>query len=126
MGQTFAVQSLMSLNRGELNHIENIAELFLNNNQESDTVVIRNTPFFGGKSAQTIETFPKQSAFEGMRRSEFKNFWITRVQWSVGTYIESLRFTFADGTVSPKLGGRAFTHSCSLDSPIKKIETSYR
>lgn len=58
MGQTFAVQSVTSLNRRELNHIEDIAALFLDSNQETDQVVIRSTPFFGGKSSQAIEAFP--------------------------------------------------------------------
>ena len=63
---------------------------------------------------------------ENSTRSDYKNFWITRLEWTVGTYIESLRFTMADGTVSPKLGGRAFTHNCTLTSPLKMIETTYR
>jgi len=32
----------------------------------------------------------------------------------------------ADGTVSPKLGGRAFTHNCGLTSPLKMVELTYR
>ena len=32
----------------------------------------------------------------------------------------------ADGSVSPKLGSRAFTNTCDLTSPIKMIQTTYR
>lgn len=126
MGQTFAVQSFTTLNREELNHLDDIASLFVDGNQGSETVELRTTPFFGGKDSHSVFSFPDQNALERSTRSDYKNFWITRLEWSVGTYIESLRFTMADGTVSPKLGGRAFTHNCTLTSPLKMIETTYR
>lgn len=126
MGQTLAVQSFVRINKGELFHIENIAELFLSSNQENMSTVIRNTPFYGGKFSQCIEAFPEQSVFEHKNKTQFSNYWINRLQWSVGTYIESLRFTQANGTQSPKFGNRAFTHNCELTSPIKKVEVTYR
>lgn len=88
--------------------------------------MLRSTPFFGGKASQATYSFPDQNSIERSRHCDFKNFWITRLEWSVGTYIESLRFTMADGTSSPKLGARVFTHSCTLTSPLKRVETTYR
>ena len=44
----------------------------------------------------------------------------------MGTYVESLRFTQANGTQSPKFGTKPFTHNCDLTSPIKKVEVTYR
>ena len=126
MGQTIAVQSFVRINKGELFHIENIAELFLSSNQENMSFVIRNTPFYGGKFSQCIEAFPEQSVFEHKNKDQFSKFWINRLQWSVGTYIESLRFTMSNGTQSPKFGNRAFTNNCELTSPIKKVEVTYR
>ena len=32
----------------------------------------------------------------------------------------------ANGTQSPKFGAKAFTHNCTLTSPVKKIEVTYR
>lgn len=58
MGQTFTIQSFTALSCGELNHLENIAQLYLESNQENEVVLIRDTPFFGGKSTQTIQAFP--------------------------------------------------------------------
>ena len=126
MGQTFAVQSFTTINRNELNHLDDIAALFVDGNQGSEQVELRTTPFWGGKPEHTVFSFPDQNAIERSTRSDYKNFRLTRLEWSVGTYIESLRFTMADGTVSPKLGGRAFTHNCTLTSPLKMIETTYR
>jgi len=126
MGQTFAVQSFTDINKGELFHIENIAELFLSSNQEHMSFVIRNTPFFGGKFSHCIEVFPEQSVFEHKTKDQYSKFWINRIQWSVGTYVESLRFTQANGTQSPKFGAKPFTHNCDLTSPIKKVEVTYR
>jgi len=54
MGQTFAVQSFSTLNRNELNHLEDIAGLFLDSNQDCTAIMLRSTPFFGGKSSQTV------------------------------------------------------------------------
>lgn len=126
MGQTFAVQSFTTLNRSELNHLDDIAALFVDNNQDNQAIELRTTAFFGGKSEHAILSFPEQSVIETSKRSDYKNFWVRRLEWSVGTYIESLRFAMADGAVSPRLGGRPFTHGCDLSSPIKMIETTYR
>ena len=54
MGQTFAVQSFTTLNREELNHLDDIASLFVNGNQGSETVLLRTTPFFGGKDSHAV------------------------------------------------------------------------
>ena len=50
--QTFMVGSLSSLAQGELSHAENIARMYFDVNKptlESDRIVLRNSPFFGGK-----------------------------------------------------------------------------
>ena len=88
--------------------------------------VLRFTDFFGGKKNQDVGTFPHKNQFEGKLKKEFKDFWLTRLEWSVDTYIDSLRFTMADGTVSPKFGNRAFTHNCDFTSPVNKVEATYR
>lgn len=79
MGQTVAVQSFVSINKGELYHIENIAELFLSSNQENMSTVIRNTPFFGGKFSHCIEAFPDESFFVGKRNDQFSQLWVNRL-----------------------------------------------
>ena len=71
MGQALAVQSFLSINKGELYHIENIAEMFLSSNQENMNTVIRNTPFFGGKFSHCIEAFPEEYEFVGKRKDQF-------------------------------------------------------
>ena len=106
--------------------MDDIAALFVDSNQDNQAVELRTTPFFGGKAEHEVFSFPDQNAIQSSKRSDYKNFWVRRLEWSVGTYIESLRFAMADGTVSPRLGGRPFTHGCDLTSPIKMIETTYR
>ena len=121
------MQAFTEINGGELQHIENVADLFLQSNQENSATVIRNTPFYGGKFSHVIESFPDQSVFEGrVHDQKFSRFWVARLEWSVGTYIESLRFTLANGSVSPKFGSRPFTNNCELSAPIRKIEVTYR
>ena len=80
--------------------------------------MLRYTPFYGGKQGMDVGVFPHKNFFENKLKKEFKDFWLARLEWSVGTYVESLRFTMSDGTVSPKFGGKAYTNSCEFYSPV--------
>lgn len=51
---------------------------------------------------------------------------LTKLQWSVDTYIETLGFTMSDGTASPKYGKRAYQNTCYFTHPITKIVATYR
>ena len=126
MGQTFAVESFTGLCKSELNHIESIADAFVKANRDVACVNIRNSPFFGGKFTHSIETFPVDDFFAGKLKSQFTNFGLARLDWSVDTYIESIRFTMTDGSVSPKYGNKAFTSCCDFAGPVKKIVATYR
>ena len=126
MGQTFAIHSIEKLSRGEFNHMVDIAQLFVDSNQDRDGVVVRDTDFYGGKFTQAIEVFPSPSFFNGKLKKDMKNFRLTRLDWSVDTYVDSIRFTMTGGEVSPKFGGKAFTNCCEFESPIKKIVVRYR
>ena len=126
MGQLFAVESFTGLCRSELNRLDNIAELFMKNNKDIAGVTIRNSEFFGGKFTHAIETFPADDFFAGKVKSEVESFGLARLDWSVDTYIDSIRFTMTDGTVSPKFGNKAFTSGCDLTAPVKSIVATYR
>ena len=126
MGQLFAIESFTGLCKSEINRLDSIADLFMKNNKDIAGVTIRNSPFFGGKFTHAIETFPADEFFAGKLKSEVENFGLARLDWSVDTYIESIRFTMTDGTVSPKFGNKAFTSGCDLTAPVKKIVATYR
>ena len=111
---------------GELHHIENIADWFAKSNSDHEVSRIRETPWFGGKFSQAIEAFPTDNFFQGMRKDGFNNLRLTKLDWYVGTYIETLRFTMSDGTVSPKFGGKSFNATCEFDTPVKRITATYR
>lgn len=126
-GQNIGITSLKGLNHDKLNYIESLADLFMKNNKEDMTpAIVRYSTFFGGKDNQDVGSFPHKNQFEGRLKKEFKNFHLSRLEWSVGTYIESLRFTMSDGTISPKFGNKAFTHSCDFTGPLRRVETKYR
>ena len=110
-----------------MNYIENLADLFLKRNKEDTTpVLIRLSPFFGGKSTHDSFTFPQKSIFENRRKVEFKDLMLTKLEWSVDTYIDSLCFTMSNGQVSPKYGKSAFTNSCYFSAPITRVVATYR
>ena len=110
-----------------LNYIENLAKVFAKENIEDMTpATLRFTDFMGGRNHQDIGTFPHKDHFEGKLKKEFNNFWLSRLEWSVDTYVDSLRFTMSDGTVSPKFGNRAFTHNCDFTAPLKRVDATYR
>lgn len=64
--------------------------------------------------------------FVTKKQRDLKNLRLTRLEWCVGTYIESIRFTMSDGQVSPKFGRKSITNCCDLDSPITKIVAVHR
>ena len=126
MGQLFAVESFTGLCKSELNRLDNIAELFMKSNKGISSITIRNSEFFGGKFTHAIETFPADEFFAGKMKSEVVSFGLARLDWSVDTYIDSIRFTMTDGTVSPKFGNKAFTSCCDFSAPVNKIVATYR
>ena len=127
MGQTIGTSRLKDLNNGKLDYIEKLADLLLKSNKEDTTpAIVRYSSFFGGKDNQDVGSFPHKDLFAGKLKKEFKNYRLTRLEWCVDTYVESLRFTMSDGVVSPKFGNSAFTHSCDFIGSLKRVETKYR
>ena len=59
-------------------------------------------------------------------KSQFQNFGLARLDWSVDTYVESIRFTMTDDSVSPKFGNKPFTNCCDFTAPVKRIVATYR
>ena len=51
---------------------------------------------------------------------------LTRLDWGVGTNIESIRFTMSNGDISPKYGKKPFTASCDFDSRVTKLKSRIR
>lgn len=126
LGQTGALQSLNQITQGEISHIENIAKLFIEENNDSGELNLKHTDFTGGKFTQNVTAFPMPNFFNGKTKRDIKNFRLSRLDWSVGTYIESLRFTMSDGQISSKMGGKTLTDSCEISKPINKIVVKYR
>ena len=79
----------------------------MQSNSDAEAVHIRQTPFFGGKFTHCIESFPHDDI---LAEGGLKNVMLTKLQWSVGTYIDTLGFTMSNGAASPKYGCRAFTN----------------
>ena len=56
-----------------------------------------------------------------------KNYSLARIDWGVGHYIDSIRFTMTDGAISPKYGSRSATSNyCVFESRINKIKVSVK
>ena len=56
-----------------------------------------------------------------------KNYSLARLDWGVGQYIDSIRFTMTNGTISPKYGSRSATSNyCVFESRINKIKVSVK
>jgi len=101
------VGSLANLCSGELNHIDTIAQMYYRMNRptpESEKIVTRSSPFFGGRSSHQVEQWPIPSFLEGKKRVHVADYYVTRLDWGVGNFIESIRFTMSNGDVSPKYG----------------------
>ena len=122
------IGSMSELAQGEIYHMETIAKMFLNENVETpdyDKVIIRDTPFTGGKRSHTIESWPAPEFLEGKRKSKMSKFQLVRLDWGMGDkYIESIKFTMSDSyanNVSPKYGRKAITNFCDFEDKITKV-----
>ena len=91
---------------------------------ESDKIVLRSSPFFGGRQSHAVEEWPPQTFYEGKKKNSLTDYMVTRLDWGVGGFIDSIRFTMSNGDVSPKYGSKPFTDCCHFDSRITKIKAS--
>ena len=66
------------------------------------------------------------SFFEGKKKSQLADYQISRLDWNVGNYIDSIRFTMSNGDISPKYGNRPFTDCCYFESRVTKVKVSYK
>ena len=82
---------------------------------------MRDSIWFGGRPSHECKVWPPQNFFKGKKRSDLQDFKLARLDWGVGTCVESLKFTMSNGESSPKFGNRAFTHTCSFADPITKV-----
>lgn len=122
--QTFMAGSLGEIANGELQHVQQIAEMYFKSNEpmaESERIVRRNSPFFGGKTTHEVESFPMDRWFEGKMRSSLADFQLAKIDWGAGKTIESIRFTMSNGDQSPKYGKKPFSANCEFDSRVTKI-----
>ena len=46
---------------------------------------------------------------------------VARIDWAIGGYVDSIRFTMSNGDKSPKYGTRPFSDFCPFESAITKI-----
>ena len=123
------VGSLANLSSGEMNHIDKIAQLYFKSNYptpESQKIVLRSSPFYGGRSSNEVEVWPPAGFFEGKKKPQLADYQISRLDWNVGSYIDSIRFTMSNGDVSPKYGNRPFTDLCRFESRITKVIASVK
>jgi len=51
---------------------------------------------------------------------------IVRLDWAVGTYIESIRFTMSNGEVSSKFGSKPFSSFCLFESRITRVQAAVK
>jgi len=64
--------SLASVTQSEVSHIETIAQMYFQRNKptpEFEKVVLRESPFIGGKKTHAVESWPQQSFLENKRRT---------------------------------------------------------
>ena len=69
--QTFMVGSLANLSSGEIGHIDKVAQLYFKSNYptpESQKIVLRSSPFYGGRSSNEVEEWPPAGFFEGKKK----------------------------------------------------------
>mmetsp|Transcript_11712 Transcript_11712/g.15906 ORF Transcript_11712/g.15906 Transcript_11712/m.15906 type:complete len:180 (-) Transcript_11712:281-820(-) len=129
--QMQTMESLVQTSRGELEHMEKVAKVYLESNDvpaDFDKVILRDTAFLGGKKSHEVQCWPEFAFFDMKSKQRLlSEFWIKKIDWSIADdYIDSIRFTMANSNVSTKFGRRAIGHFCEFDQRITSMELGIR
>ena len=123
--QTYMMNSLLAIQRGETDFVSSTAQLFYDANRatpRNEKVVLRQTQFSGGRTGHAVVQWPSEEFLKQQKRTVLDKVYVTKLEWGIGReYIESMRFTMSNGEVSPKFGVKAITDFCFFDSPIRKV-----
>ena len=87
---------------------------------------MREFPIVGGKDTHEVKLWPDETFFKDKTREQLKPFRVSRIDWSTGKYLDSVRFTMSNGDVSPKFGSKAFNNYCQVNCNITQVRIAIK